>query len=158
MNPYATHSVFIAALSTNTDLMQQIGGRIYAIAIPLPEPEAANAPVPYIIVSPLEANNSETNKDDTFEGQYDDISIEIEFCAKTKEQLVAIAWDIRKTILKYFMEDVDDDRKDIEYNRPSSTTPMYDDMKPCYWQKFTYQCQVKNDLYENDEELENQAD
>ena len=55
------------------------------------------------------------------------------------------------------MEDVDDDRKDIEYNRPSSTTPMYDDMKPCYWQKFTYQCQVKNDLYENDEELENQA-
>lgn len=156
MNPYAAHSVFISALSANTDLMQQIGGRIYAIAIPLPEPDVANVPVPYIIVSPLDANNNDTNKDNTFEGQYDDMPIEIVFCSKTKEQLAAMAWEIRNTIFKYFLADVDDDRKDIEYDRPSSTPQIFDETKPCYWMKFTYQCQVKNDLYE-DEELENQA-
>ena len=59
----ATDSIFIAAIQSNTELMEALGyeapeeeyegrpGRLYGTAIPLPDEDADNTPVPYIIVT-----------------------------------------------------------------------------------------------------------
>ena len=59
----ATDSIFITALQSNTDLLEALGyveatetsegapARLYCTAIPLPDEDANNVPVPYIIVT-----------------------------------------------------------------------------------------------------------
>ena len=47
-----TDAIFVKALRSNTELIEQLpAGDVYNTAIALPEEEADNASVPYIIVS-----------------------------------------------------------------------------------------------------------
>ncbi|MBR7125988.1 MAG: hypothetical protein IKC86_05225, partial [Prevotella sp.] len=63
MSSLATDSIFIAAIRSDADIMQEIGGRIYSTAIPLPDEDADNVPVPYIIVTFDGLTNDQTTKD-----------------------------------------------------------------------------------------------
>ena len=69
----STDSIFIAALSASDDIMEAVGGRIYDTAIPLPDEEAENTPVPYIIVTFDSLQNDQTTKDDRYESEYDKV-------------------------------------------------------------------------------------
>ena len=62
----ATDSIFIAAISDSSKIMDEIGGRLYSTAIPLPDEETDNVDVPYIIVTFDGLTNDQTKKDDPF--------------------------------------------------------------------------------------------
>lgn len=140
-----TDIIFVRALRGNQGLMAQLpAGDVYNTAIALPEPEADNAPLPYIIVSYDGMNNDQTTKD-SFEGDTDTVTIGIEVAASTRKELFDITQAVRTTVLGFFEQLADDDEDiaeaPLDYQL-SATAVNYDDMKPCYWMRMSYQCDV----------------
>lgn len=156
----ATDSIFTTALQSNSDLMATLGyvaptltdkgkpARLYGTAIPLPDEDADNVPVPYVIVTFDGLNNDAGTKDDRYESEYDRVNIGIEVVGKTLEDLHGLTQMVRDTILTYFRatETV------VEDYTFTADAIQYDSLKPCYWQVLSYQCDVRNLLNEDNDE------
>jgi len=143
----AADSIFIAAIQSNPALVERIGGRLYGTAIPLPDEDADNVPVPYIIVTFDGLNNQNQTKDDVYEGSYDTVNIGVEVTGETISDLHELTQAVRDTVLGYFRAN----HTNVEDYTFSADAIQYDSMKPCYWQTLRYQCEVKN---LNDDEQE----
>ena len=151
-----TDAIFVKALRSNADLIAQLpAGDVYNTAIALPDEDADNAPLPYVIVSFDGLNNQDTTKDNDYDGLTDTVTIGIEIAAETRPKLGELARSVRKTLREYFREHQDDDSDEdyqlIPEDMTLSAQPVqYDSLKPCYWQLLTYQCDTKPDDYEQD--------
>lgn len=146
-----TDAIFVKALRSNASLIEQLpAGDVYNTAIALPEEEADNAPVPYIIVSFDGLQNADMTKDDDFEAESDNVQIGVTICAETRPQLGEIAMAVRRTVREYFREhqgdDSDEDFDLIPEDMGLQAGPVqYDSLKPCYWQQLNYQCDTNID-------------
>ena len=148
----ATDSIFTTALQSNSDLMATLGyvaptltdkgkpARLYGTAIPLPDEDLDNVPVPYVIVTFDGLNNDAGTKDDRYESEYDRVNIGIEVVGKTLEDLHGLTQMVRDTVLAYFCAN----HTNVEDYTFSADAIQYDSLKPCYWQTLRYQCEVYN--------------
>ena len=143
----STDSIFIYALSASEDIMQAVDGRLYGTAIPLPDEEADNVPVPYIIVTFNGLNNVDETKDDMYESDYDSVNIGIEVIGKTLGHLHDLTEMVRNVIHQYFVQN----ETPVEGYQFSAQAVQFDSEKPCYWQVLNYQCYVNN-IEDNDEQ------
>jgi len=148
----ATDSIFVAAVQSNAALVERVGGRIYGTAIPLPDEDADNVPVPYVILTFDGLNNDDSTKDQPYEGDYDKVNIGVEVTAESLNALHELTQIIRKTILDYIcgQKEANGDKFPIDDYQFSAQAIQFDSLKPCYWQVLNYQCDVRNDL--NDEQ------
>ena len=144
-----TDIIFAKALKSNATLMAQLpAGNVYNTAIALPDEEADNAPVPYIIVSFNGLVNQDFTKDNQFEGMTDAVTIGITIAARTREELADLAIEARHTIVEYLQaqrpgdEDYELVPREIQLQAQGV---QYDSLKPCYWQELTYQCDTNPD-------------
>lgn len=144
----ATDSIFVDALQSNAALVERVGGRIYGTAIPLPDEDADNVPVPYLIVTFDGMNNDAGTKDNMYESNYDRVNIGVEVVGETLAKLHEVAQAVRDTIWNYFVNN----RTAVEDYTFTADAIQYDSMKPCYWQVLRYQCDVYN--IEDDEQDE----
>ena len=142
----ATDSIFIASIQSNPALVERIGGRLYGTAIPLPDEDADNVPVPYIIVTFDGLNNQNQTKDDVYESNYDTVNIGVEVTGETINDLHELTQAVRDTILSYFRKN----ETAVSDYTFSADAIQYDSLKPCYWQTLRYQCEVYN-LDDNDD-------
>jgi hypothetical protein len=139
-----TDIIFVRALRSNSELMAALpAGDVYNTTIALPDEEVLNAPVPYVIVTYDGMQNDSQTKDDSYEGDTDNVQIGIEIAAKTRKQLGELATQIRETV-SYFFENLTGDDPDFDlvplnYNLTAQGV-NYDSDKPCYWQILNYQC------------------
>lgn len=151
----STDSLFVTALQSNSDLMEALGydaqtgapARLYGTAIPLPDEDADNVPVPYVIVTFDGLNNDQGTKDDRYESDYDRVNIGIDVCAETLKDLHDLTKMVRGTIRDYFREN----ETAINDYTFGAQAIQFDSMKPCYWQVLTYQCDVEI-INEDDDE------
>lgn len=139
----ATDSIFVEALNSNSELVEAVGGRIYGTAIPLPDEEMDNAPVPYLVVTFDGLNNGAESKDEAYEGEQDTVTIGVAVTAPTLEALHNLTQAVRGTIAAYFQEG-DTEVEDYQF---SANAIQYDALKPCYWQQLVWVCSVPNDFY-----------
>ena len=137
----ATDSIFMKAIQSDASLMQKIGGRLYGTAIGLPDEEADNVPVPYIIVTFNGLTNDQGTKDDRYESRYDKVEIGVEVTAKTLDDLHVLTEMVRDTILSYLRSRT----TAVDDYLFTAEGIQYDSMKPCYWQVLRYQCDTIND-------------
>ena len=152
----ATDSIFITALQSNSELLEALGydpeagepARLYCTAIPLPDEDADNVPVPYAIVTFDGLTNDQGTKDDRYESEYDTVNIGVEVTARNINELHDLTQMVRDTILSYLREN---DTAITDYNFAAQQI-QFDSLKPCYWQMLTYQCEVENHLNDNDDE------
>jgi hypothetical protein len=156
----ATDSIFITALQSNTDLMEALGyveatetsegapARLYCTAIPLPDEDADNVPVPYVIVTFDGLTNDQGTKDDRYESNDDTVNIGVEVTARTLDDLHDLTQMVRNTILSYLRTN---DTSIMDYNFAAKQI-QYDSMKPCYWQVLTYRCDTINTHDDEQEE------
>ena len=139
-----TDIIFVKALRANADLMAQLAaGDVYNTAIALPDEDLDNAPLPYVIVSFDGLTNDVETKDDPYEGDSDAVTISIEIAARTRTELGRLAEAVRHQVHDYFVEadPTDDDFNLVPLDYQFSAQQVnYDQMKPCYWQTLTYQC------------------
>jgi hypothetical protein len=139
-----TDIIFVKALRANADLMAHLAaGDVYNTAIALPDEDLDNAPMPYAIVTFDGLNNDIDTKDDPFESDSDSVNISIEIAARTRNKLGQLAEAIRRQVHQYFInaDPTDEDYELIPHDYQFSAQAVnYDQMKPCYWQVLTYQC------------------
>ena len=148
----ATDSIFTTALQSNSDLMAKLGyvaptltdkgkpARLYGTAIPLPDEDLDNVPVPYVIVTFNGLNNQNETKDDVYESNDDTVNIGVEVTGETIDDLHDLTQAVRDTILSYFREH----ETAVNDYTFSADAIQYDSLKPCYWQTIRYQCEVYN--------------
>ena len=157
----ATDSIFVTALQSNSDLMEKLSKfidddgttvidetpRLYGTAIGLPDDDADNVPVPYVIVTFDGLTNDQGTKDDRYESEYDTVNIGVEVTAKTLDDLHTLTQMVRDTILSYLRTN---ETAILDYNFAAQQI-QYDSLKPCFWQVLTYQCDVNNTYDEQDQ-------
>ena len=162
----ATDSIFVTALQSNSELLEKLKEyiddddnvrydetpRLYGTAIGLPDDDADNVPVPYVIVTFDGLTNDQGTKDDRYESPYDTVSIGVEVTAKTLDDLHELTQMVRDTILSYLRTT---DTAIMDYNFAAQQI-QYDSLKPCYWQVLTYQCDTVNT--NDDEQQESNSD
>ena len=156
----ATDSIFVAALQSDNDLMATLGyvaptatdpgkpARLYGTAIPLPDEDADNVPVPYVIVTFDGLSNRNETKDSLYEGAYDTVNIGVEITAKSLKDLHELTEKVRSIILGYMRAN----ETAIDDYTMTADAIQYDSLKPCYWQVLRYQCDVYNVNDEDDEQ------
>lgn len=137
-----TDALFFEILQINDTLMSKIGGRLYNTAIPKPDIEADNEPVPYVVISFNGLTNDETTKDDPYEGATDTVQISIEIAANNREELADLTQSIRDIIHDALLESFEENT--IYDYRFTANAVQYDSYKPCYWQLLNYSCSVDN--------------
>ena len=161
----ATDSIFVSALQSNSELLEKLTEyiddddniqydetpRLYGTAIGLPDDDADNVPVPYVIVTFDGLTNDQGTKDDRYESEYDTVNIGVEVTAKTLDDLHDLTQMVRDTILSYLRTN---DTAIMDYNFAAQPI-QYDSLKPCYWQVLTYQCDTINT---HDDEQESNSD
>ena len=161
----ATDSIFVSALQSNSDLLEKLTEyidddgniqydetpRLYGTAIGLPDEDADNVPVPYVIVTFDGLTNDQGTKDDRYESDYDTVNIGVEVTAKTLDDLHTLTQMVRDTILSYLRTN---ETAILDYNVAAQQI-QYDSLKPCYWQVLTYQCDTVNT---HDDEQESNSD
>lgn len=147
----ATDSIFIVAVQSNAELVELVGSRIYGTAIPLPDEDLDNVPVPYIIVTFDGLNNDAGTKDNMYESNYDRVNIGVEVTGETLAKLHEVTQMVRDTIWKYFVNN----RTAVEDYTFTADAIQFDSLKPCYWQTLRYQCDVYNI---EDDEQESEAE
>ena len=162
----ATDSIFVSALQSNSELLEKLTEyiddddniqydetpRLYGTAIGLPDDDADNVPVPYVIVTFDGLTNDQGTKDDRYESEYDTVNIGVEVTAKTLDDLHTLTQMVRDTILSYLRAN-DTAIQDYQF---AAQQIQYDCLKPCYWQVLTYQCDVINT--NDDEQQESNSD
>ena len=150
-----TDIIFVAAITSDAELLQQLAiGDVYNTTIAMPDEDLDNAEVPYVIVSQGEVVNDGTTKDE-YEGDTDSVNITIEVAARTRAELGTLADRIRKAVRRYFRasEEGDELHDMVPLDYQFSFKPVtYDPLKPCWWMELNYQCDVKNDSTEEDDE------
>jgi len=161
----ATDSIFVSALQSNSDLLEKLTEyiddddttvieetpRLYGTAIGLPDEDADNVPVPYVIVTFDGLTNDQGTKDDRYESEYDTVNIGVTVSANTLDDLHTLTQMVRDTILSYLRTT---DTAILDYQFAAQQI-QYDSLKPCYWQVLTYQCNVINT---HDDEQESNSD
>ena len=144
-----TDIIFIKAINSDEDLVETLGGRIYSTAIPLPDEDLDNVPLPYAIVSYSGMANEAQTKDDPYEGETDNVHIAVEVVAKTRQELATLITTIREVIHDYFTDGHEEDEEDenlipLDYQLTAQAV-VYDPYKPGYWQVLDYQCDTYKD-------------
>ena len=158
-----TDLIFIAALQQSEDVAAVLGDRIYPTAIPRPDAEVQNEPVPYVIVTFEGIQPDEQTKDDDFDQEDETVQIGVTIVAETREKLANVSELVRRTIKEYFEKLKGTDPADLdEYDqemlpllpysaKPSGGQITYDPDKPCSWMTLTYTCDVAS--FTNDENI-----
>lgn len=140
-----TDKIFYEALAASTTISEAVDGRIYNTAIATPEDEL-NEPLPYIIITFDGMQNEGFTKDNSYEGDTDNVQIGIIVAASDRETLGTLMTDVRAQIVSYFENyepatGAEDLTELIPRSYTLSASPIqYDFLNPCYYQTLTYQC------------------
>jgi hypothetical protein len=159
----STDIFFIAAIKSNTELMEALPAHDVYDNVANPDEDMDNVKLPYIIVNNDGGQNIAESKDDNYESEDDRVNISVRITACNRQQLDAIASEVRKTIRQY-MIDMDNaepgqegelfDLKPYDYEMSFSDISFVPD-KPCHQIVLYYMCQVTNELNEENDEQEN---
>lgn len=138
-----TDAIFIKVLSQSSDIAAIVGDQIYSTAIPLPEEDADNVDVPYIIVSFDGLQNDAFTKDTKYEGSLDKVQVGVTIVAETRPKLAELA-ELVRNVISRSLENMQDNDEDyalvpIDYGLTAQAV-QYDSIKPCYWQVLNYSC------------------
>ena len=148
----STDAIFVAAIKSDDELMGAISSRLYGTAIPLPDEDADNVPVPYVIVTFDGLTNDAQTKDCPYEGDFDSVNIGVEVTAASLAALHELTQKVRTVVLGY-MESEDTTVRDYQL---TAGPIQYDQLKPCYWQVLRYQCDVE--IIQEDEDGQDEED
>ena len=135
---------FYRSLISDEDIKAATDGRIYPTARTMEEEKADR--IPYIIIISGQSQNNLQTKDEFFEGQEDNDSVELTIVAATQDALVTLAQQVRNRLvadarLRLHQDDLSGKIDDWHF---ASSRIEYDPLKPCHFISFTYNCETTN--------------
>lgn len=138
-----TDSFLVSAIKADARLSGAIDGNIFSTAVPVPDEDLDNVPLPYVIVTYDGMTQDTDTKDQSgYESDSDINTCRVEIVAESRESLAELISDARRAIRKFFE---DGDELSVEDYTVSAGRVDYDPQKPCYYQDLTYLITTPND-------------
>ena len=133
------------AIRADEDLMIAIGGRVVSTCFEVSPEEADKTPLPYIIVTDDGFQNQIESKDEGWEGSEDRVSVGVEVAAVSPKEVKRLILMVRQAVVNYIDQMYDEGEDIPELDSLSSDGLAWDWMKPCYYQRLSYQCITKTE-------------
>ena len=124
-------------------------GRIYSTCIPVPPTEEDNTPLPYIIIMDDPYTNDQGTKDDVWESDTDRVQATVEIAADSPEEVKRLRRLARQAIAAHVASLPYADTPQLVSS--SNDGIAWDWLKPCYYDRLHYQCDVNIHDYGQEE-------
>ena len=119
--------------------MTTIGSRVVSTCYEVPPTEEDNTPLPFIIVTDDGFQNQQTTKDCVWEAAEDRVQVGVEVAAASPNEVKDIIKQVRKAVEQYVATMYQQGEDIPQLDSLSSDGLAWDWMKPCYYQRLTYQ-------------------
>lgn len=139
------------AIKADDDLMAAIGGRVVSTCFEVSPTEADNTPVPNIIVTDDGFQNLIGTKDNVWESGEDTVQASVDIAADSPSEVKRLVRMVRKAVETHMCSLYASGEQTPELESLTSDGIAWDWMKPCYYQKLTYQCITNTDEDEQEE-------
>lgn len=127
-------------------LVAAVGSRIVSTCFEVPPSDEDNTPLPNIIITDDGFQNMQTTKDCVWEAAEDRVQVGVDVAAASPDEVKRLIKMVRSAVEQY-IDTMYTSGNDIpELESLSSDGLSWDWMKPCYYQKLTYQCITLADL------------
>ena len=143
------NDILIDALGANEELVALTEGRIYDTCVEVPPYEKDNTPVPYIIVMEDPYNNDMGTKDDVWESDTDRVQASVEIAANSPAEVKQLRRMVRQAIAAHVASLPYADTPQLVSS--SNDGIAWDWLKPCYYDRLHYQCDVNIHDYGQEE-------
>lgn len=133
------------AICADADLMTAVGSRVVSTCFEVAPDEQDNTPVPYIIVTDDGFQNQQGTKDTVWESDEDRVQTSVEVAAASPGEVKALLRKVRRAVETYIVSLYNAGENTPQLESLQSDGLAWDWMKPCYYQRLTYQCTTKAD-------------
>lgn len=132
------------AILADAALMTAIDGRVVSTCFEVSPDEKDNTPLPNIIVTDDGFQNQDTTKDSVWEGEDDEVQVTVDIAAKSPNEVKDLVRMVRRAVSRYIIGMYENHEAVPELDKLSSDGLQWDWMRPCYYQKLTYNCSIKS--------------
>jgi hypothetical protein len=134
------------AITADETLMTLTGGRVVSTCFEVPPTEDDNTPVPNIIISDDGFQAEIFTKDDIWDSDTDRVQATVDIAARSPEEVKQLVKAVRKAVNDYIHTMYESGQDIPTLKSLNSDGVQWDWMKPCYYQKLFYTCDVAVDL------------
>ena len=135
------------ALTASEGIVAKVGNRIKSTCFEVPPTEDDNTPLPYIIITDDPFQNETGTKDDVWESDTDRVQASIEIAADSPAEVKELRRMVRQVIAAHVAT-----MQDPPYLVSVSNDGInWDWLKPCYYDRLHYQCEVNTYDYGQEE-------
>lgn len=132
------------AIQADEALMTAIDGRVVSTCFEVSPDEKDNTPLPNIIVTDDGFQNQDTTKDSVWEGEDDEVQVTVDIAAKSPNEVKDLVRMVRRAVSRYIIGMYENHEVVPELDKLSSDGLQWDWMRPCYYQKLTFNCSIKS--------------
>ena len=140
------------AICADTYIMEAVGSRVVSTCFEVPPTDEDNTPIPNIIITDDGFQNQQTTKDCVWEAAEDRVQVGVDVAAASPGEVKTLVRMIRRAVESYIGTLYTQGEEIPELESLSSDGLAWDWMKPCYFQRLTYNCIINCDLDEQDED------
>lgn len=143
--------LFFDALRADEDIMTATGGRITSTCFEVSPDELDNTKTPCIIVTDDGLRDDQQTKDDVWESDKDRVQASVEVDADSPKEVKRLVRMARKAIANYILLQATQGNEIPSLISATSNGVAWDWMKPCYHSTISYQCDINNHLYDDEQ-------
>lgn len=140
------------AIRADEDLMTAIGGRVVSTCFEVSPTEQDNTPLPNIIVTDDGFQNLESTKDELWDGCEDRVQAGVDVAAESPKEVQQLIRMVRRAVQNHVILMSDNGEEIPQLLSLTSDGLAWDWLKPCYYQRLTYQCTINTE--QDDEQNE----
>lgn len=140
------------AIRADGDLMEAIGSRVVSTCYEVAPGDDDNTPLPNIIVTDDGFQNQQTTKDCLWEAFEDRVQASVEVAAESPNDVKRLIRMVRRAIEQHIATLYDEGEDVPMLESLASDGLAWDWMKPCYYQRLTYNCITPANTEDNEQE------
>lgn len=137
------------ALTADNGIGLLLRGGIHSTCIEVPPTEDDNTPLPYIIITDDPFQNETGTKDDLWESDTDRVQASVEIAANSPAEVKQLRRMVRQAIAAHVASLPYDQTPQLVSS--SNDGIAWDWLKPCYYDRLHYQCDVNINDYGQEE-------
>ena len=142
------------AITADEGITTIVGDRVVSTCFEVPPTDEDNTPIPNIIITDDGFQAEIFTKDDIWDSDTDRVQVTVDIAAASPNDVKQLVKAVRKAVNDYIHAMYEQGEDIPSLQSLTSDGIAWDWMKPCYYQKLYYTCDVDVDLSDDEAETE----